>query len=403
MSWEDLLGRVREMGGRAYIVGGFVRDELRGTVPHDRDVVVTGASRETFEREFWGAVPVGRQFPVYRIFLDGELVEVALARRDRKTGPGHDGFIIEHAPDITIEEDLFRRDITINAAARDMETGELVDPYGAARDIEARVIRAVSQHFAEDPLRALRAARFAASLGYAIEPGTIRMMRACRDEIAVLSDSRIVGELERALASPRPSIFFRELLRAEVLDVSFPWAAALIGKTQPAAYHPEGDAFEHTMIVLDAVAERTSDTKTRFAALMHDVGKGATPPDMLPHHYGHEARGAEIVSGLPAAYRREWKRAASVCAAEHMRAALTRRPGKKVDVLERAEKSGLGAEALGTIVEADSGHRPSYLTARAAQKVLARVELPQDMRDVRRIKEHIRAERIMRLAELRGD
>lgn len=403
MTEDEFLRRVKSIGGRAYLVGGCVRDEMRGVVPHDRDIVVVGASREAMERAFEGAAPVGRQFPVYRLFIDGSFVEVALARRDRKTAPGHDGFVIEHSPDITIEEDLFRRDITINAAARDIETGEVIDPYGAARDIECGVIRAVSRHFAEDPLRALRAARFAAVLGHEIEPETIRMMRECGSEVTALSDMRVVGELERALAAPRPSVFFRELVRAELLDAAFPEIAALIGKSQPEEHHPEGDAFEHTMQIIDAVSERTESLKTRFAALMHDIGKGATPTDMLPHHYGHDERGAAIVSALPSAYRREWKRAAAACAAEHMRAALARRPGKQTDVLEHAERSGLGAEGLGLIVELDAGHRPYYLTSDAAKKVLARVELPPDMRDVRRIKEHIRGARIRRLIELRGD
>ncbi|MDR1134324.1 MAG: hypothetical protein LBL05_09165, partial [Synergistaceae bacterium] len=199
MTEREFARAVREAGGRAFIAGGWVRDRLRGVKPRDRDYVVTGLGEDVFAAVFAGAKRVGRGFPVYLLEVDGAPCEIAFARRERKTGPGYRGFEISARPDITIEEDLYRRDTTINSMAESLETGELIDPWGGARDIGRRVVRATSDHFADDPVRALRAARHSAQFGYAIEPGTVRVMEKCREELALEPGERLTNELRMAL------------------------------------------------------------------------------------------------------------------------------------------------------------------------------------------------------------
>lgn len=277
---------------RAYVVGGAVRDTLLGLPVKDRDWVVVGETPESMLAR--GFRPVGRDFPV---FLHPEThEEYALARTERKSGRGYTGFVCHAAPDVTLEEDLLRRDLSINAIARDTG-GALIDPHGGVRDLEARIFRHVGPAFAEDPLRVLRVARFAARLpDFTLAPETLALMRemSASGELAHLVPERVWQELARGLMEARPSRMFRVLRECGALVVILPELDRLFGVPQPPQYHPEIDTGEHTMRVIDQAARAGHPLEIRWACLLHDLGKGATPADILPHHYEHEARGAPL-------------------------------------------------------------------------------------------------------------
>jgi len=281
-----------------YMVGGAVRDELLGLPVSDRDWVVTGATPEQMLAR--GYRQVGRDFPV---FLHPDTTEeYALARTERKTGPGYHGFVVNSAPDVTLEQDLARRDLTINAMARDA-TGQLIDPYGGQADLEQRLLRHVSPAFSEDPLRVLRVARFAArfnALGFRIADETLQLMvdMAAGGELTSLAPERVWQECHRALTGPRPAQFFRVLRQCGALAVLLPEVDRLFGVPQPAKYHPEIDSGEHTLMVLEQAERISHDSRVRFAALVHDVGKGTTPASEWPRHIGHEQRGARLIREL---------------------------------------------------------------------------------------------------------
>lgn len=284
---------------KTFLVGGAVRDRLLGLPVLERDWVVVGARpQDLIDRGFR---PVGRDFPVFLHPQTGE--EYALARTERKTGPGYHGFAVHASPEVTLEEDLARRDLTINAIAEDPETGQLIDPWGGRSDLAARRLRHVSPAFVEDPLRVLRVARFAArfaGLGFEIAPGTLDLMRTIvdRDELAALPAERIWQETQRALALPMPRMFFETLRECGALRRVFPEIDALFGVPQPATWHPEIDTGVHTMMVVDQAAALSDDPRVRFAALVHDLGKGTTPPEQWPRHAGHEARGVKLLDRL---------------------------------------------------------------------------------------------------------
>ncbi|MFS8514583.1 MAG: HD domain-containing protein [Planifilum fulgidum] len=258
---------------------------------------------------------------------------------------------------MTIEEDLKRRDLTINSVAIEVATGEVVDPFGGVEDIRRGIIRATSEAFREDPLRVYRAARFAARFGFRVEPGTLAMMRDMKEELPALTPERVGLEVIKALETENPSIFFRVLAEADVLDVHFPELDALIGVPQPPEHHPEGDAFEHSMQVLEAMARMTKDPVLRWVAVVHDLGKGVTPKELLPRHHGHEKAGVPLVEALGRRLKlpKRFTRAAKVGAAEHMRAFRIgeMRPGKAVRLLEQVRKTALGVEGLSLLVKAD--------------------------------------------------
>ena len=355
--------KINDAGGRAYIVGGSVRDELRGVPAADKDYVVTGVSEDTFRSLFPKACKVGRGFPVYLVMIDGRASEVAFARRDTKTGRGYRGFEAEFSPDITIEEDLFRRDTAMNSMAVSLQSGELIDPFGGADDIKERVIRATSDCFTEDPVRALRAARQAAQLGFAIEPRTFGLMHACGAELAGEPRERLVKELELALGSDRPSVFFRSLLEAGILDVSYRTVYSMVGRPQPEKYHPEGDVFNHAMEAVDRAAQLSRRTEVRFAALLHDIGKILTPDADLPRHIGHDRLGPDalVMFNREMTLPRLWLACAKFAATEHMRACMIKQPGKIVDLLERLERHPIGFDGFKTIVLADGKELPDFL------------------------------------------
>jgi tRNA nucleotidyltransferase (CCA-adding enzyme) len=324
-----------------YLVGGALRDELLGLPVRERDWVVVGATPEALLR--LGYRPVGRDFPVFLHPETGE--EYALARTERKVGPGYRGFAIHCAPDVTLEDDLRRRDLTINALARDRE-GRLVDPWGGRRDLEARVLRHVSPAFAEDPVRILRVARFAArfaGLGFTVAPETMDLMRAMVEggEADALVPERVWQETHKALAEPHPEAFLSVLRECGALARVFPELDALWGVPQPERWHPEVDTGAHMLLVMRQAARLSGSPRVRFAALMHDLGKGTTPPALWPRHIGHEERGATLVRRLSDRLRvpTDYRHLAELTARWHGLAhrALDLRATTILDLLERCD------------------------------------------------------------------
>ncbi|WP_206919138.1 HD domain-containing protein [Alicyclobacillus suci] len=353
--------KIADVGGRLYLVGGAVRDAYMGRAATDSDYCVTGIRAETFRELFPDAFVAGAAFAVFRMTVDDVVTEFALARMERKVGQGHKGFEVVSTPEVTIEQDLYRRDLTVNAMAVDVLTEEMFDPYGGRQDIDQGVIRAVSAAFSEDPLRVYRAARFAAQLNFTIADDTLLMMRKLRAELTSLSPERVFVELKRALASDKPSLFFRWLHRAGVLDVHFKEVAALAGVEQPVKWHPEGDAFEHTMQVLDAAAALTTRAEVRFAALVHDVGKARTPRHKWPAHHGHEVAGVPLVKHLCARLRlpTHWTQAALFATEQHMKIHVLDKMKctKVVDLLTDAHRTPLGVDGFSIIGMADDRGR----------------------------------------------
>ena len=281
-----------------YLVGGAVRDRLLGRPVHERDWVVVGARPEELERD--GFVPVGREFPVFLHPQTKE--EYALARVERKVGPGYRGFTTQFAPDVTLEDDLRRRDLTINAMA-ETPSGEIVDPYGGRQDLEARLLRHVSDAFVEDPVRILRVARFAAryaGLGFRVAEETRALMESmtASGEVDALVPERVWKETERALGEPRPDVFFQTLRSCGALAKIFPELDALYGIPQPAKWHPEVDTGVHVMLVVRYAAGIGAPNSVRFAALMHDLGKALSPRERWPSHRGHEEAGVPLIIEL---------------------------------------------------------------------------------------------------------
>jgi tRNA nucleotidyltransferase (CCA-adding enzyme) len=273
-----------------YCVGGAVRDRLLGLPVQDHDWVVVGSTPD--EMVARGFKPVGSDFPV---FLHPEThEEYALARTERKVAQGYKGFTVYAAPEVTLEQDLLRRDFTINAIAQDAD-GKLIDPYGGQADLKAGVLRHVSAAFAEDPVRILRGARFAARFGFAFAPETLALMRTmvANGEVDALVAERVWQELARGLMEKHPSRFFTTLRECGALKKILPELDALFGVPQPPQYHPEIDCGIHAMLVLDDTAKHGYPLEVRFAALGHDLGKGSTPADILPRHIGHEMRSVE--------------------------------------------------------------------------------------------------------------
>jgi tRNA nucleotidyltransferase (CCA-adding enzyme) len=286
-----------------YLVGGAVRDKLLGLTPRERDWVVVGASAD--EMLALGYQQVGKDFPV---FLHPETHdEYALARTERKTAPGYTGFAVHAKADVTLEEDLLRRDLTINAMAESV-SGEIIDPYHGQQDLEKRILRHVSPAFNEDPVRILRVARFAArfaSLGFTIASETMALMQNMVDsgEVDALVPERVWTETARALSEQAPSRFFEVLRECDALARLFPEIDCLFGVPQPEQHHPEIDTGIHTMMALEQAARLSADPEVRFAALLHDLGKGTTPKEEWPKHIGHEERGVPLVKTLCDRYR----------------------------------------------------------------------------------------------------
>jgi tRNA nucleotidyltransferase (CCA-adding enzyme) len=323
----------------AYVVGGAVRDELLGLAVKDRDWVVVGATPEQMLAA--GFRPVGKDFPV---FLHPEThEEYALARTERKTAPGYHGFVFHTAPDVTLEDDLVRRDLTINAIAR-ADDGALTDPFGGRADIDAKVFRHVSGAFAEDPVRILRLARFAARFAeFTVAPETLALMRQMVEhgEVDALVAERVWQEIARGLMEAAPSRMLAVLRDCGALARIMPELDALWGVPQPPLHHPEVDTGVHMTLVIDYAAERGFALAVRFAALMHDLGKGATPPQDWPSHHGHEGLGLALIDALCRRLKvpNECRELALMTAREHgnvSRAGILR-PNTIVTLFERCD------------------------------------------------------------------
>jgi len=278
---------------QVFCVGGAVRDELLGLIVKDRDFVVVGSTPD--QMEHLNFKPVGKDFPVFLHPNTHE--EYALARTERKTGKGYKGFQIHADPTVTLEQDLARRDLTINAIAKD-ENGHLIDPYGGLDDLKLKIFRHVSPAFSEDPVRILRTARFAARFTeFSIAPETLELMRDMvkNGEVDALVPERVWQEIAKGLMEQKPSRMFEVLRECGALQKIMPELDILWGVPQPEIYHPEIDTGLHIMMVIDYAAKQEFSLPIRFAALTHDLGKGTTPKDILPRHTGHEVRGVDLL------------------------------------------------------------------------------------------------------------
>lgn len=324
---------------KTYVVGGAVRDELLGLPVSDRDHVVVGATPEQMVAA--GFRPVGKDFPVFLHPKTHE--EYALARTERKTAPGYHGFVFHTSPDVRLEDDLVRRDLTINAMAR-ADDGSVIDPYHGQQDLAARLFRHVSPAFAEDPVRILRVARFAARFpDFRVAGETKALMRHMVDqgEVDALVPERVWQEIARGLMEQKPSRMFDVLRDCGALARIMPELDALWGVPQPPRHHPEVDTGVHMMLVIDYAAERGFELAVRFAALMHDLGKGLTPSADWPSHHGHEGMGVELVAALCQRLRvpNDCRDLALMAAREHgnVHRALELRANTMVSLFERCD------------------------------------------------------------------
>jgi tRNA nucleotidyltransferase (CCA-adding enzyme) len=357
-----------------FVVGGAVRDALLGLPVSDRDWVVVGSTPEAMAAQ--GYVPVGKDFPVFLHPQTRE--EYALARTERKTARGYKGFAVQAAPDVTLQEDLARRDLTINALALPevlahapcaQWAGHITDPYGGQRDLQARVLRHVTSAFAEDPVRILRLARFAARFAdFAVAPETMALMRQMVQdgEVDHLVPERVWQEIARGLMSKQPSRMFEVLRECGALKVLLPELDRLWGVPQRAEHHPEIDTGVHAMLVLDQSARLHAPLAVRWTALMHDLGKGSTPADVLPRHIGHEGRSAKLAQQVALRLRvpGDCKELADVVAREHgnihrsgeLNAAAIMRLLTRCDAIRQPERFALVLQAC----EADARGRKGF-------------------------------------------
>jgi tRNA nucleotidyltransferase (CCA-adding enzyme) len=324
---------------KIYCVGGAIRDELLGLPVKDRDWVVVGATPESLLAE--GYKPVGKDFPVFLHPKTRE--EYALARTERKTAPGYAGFVFHTDASVTLEEDLARRDLTINAIARS-DDGALIDPYGGRRDLAARLFRHVSPAFAEDPVRILRLARFAARFAeFSVAPETLELMRTmvANGEVDALVPERVWQEIARGLMEARPSRMIEVLRDCGALARLLPELDCLFGVPQPPQYHPEVDTGVHQLLVIDQAAATQQPLPVRFACLLHDLGKGVTPAHVLPHHYGHEAASEGLARQVGERLKSpsDCRELAVMVAREHgiVHQGLVLRPETVVKLIERCD------------------------------------------------------------------
>ena len=404
---------------QVYLVGGAVRDGLLGRAVSERDWVVVGATPAELEKA--GFIPVGRDFPVFLHPQTRE--EHALARLERKIGPGYRGFTTEFSPGVTLEDDLRRRDLTINAMAED-GSGKLIDPYGGKRDLDARLLRHVSEAFVEDPVRILRVARFAARyapLGFNVAEETLALMRRMVEdgEANALVAERVWAETEKALAEARPDVFISVLRACGALRVIYPEIDALFGVPQPEKWHPEIDTGVHQLLALREAVKLGGGVAVRFAVLMHDLGKAATPADVLPSHHGHEDAGVALVEQLCARLRvpNHLRELAVVTARYHthvhrafeLRAATLlktlegcdalRRPERFADLLLACEADARGRTGF---EQRDYPQRAFFAAARERAAAVALTEEDRAGKTGEQIGEELRRRRLAAIEELKA-
>lgn len=348
----DLAEKLIFEGGSLYIVGGAVRDTLAGRKVNDVDLMVSGISEEKFQKIEPSLKKVGKSFPVY--LHNGK--EIAMARKEKKESDGYKGFSFD-TKDVTVKEDLKRRDLTINSMAYDIANNRLIDPFCGRKDIEDSLLVNVSESFDEDPLRVYRVARFAAQLNYRVHIHTLHKMSNLKEELYTLPGERVFKELRKALNSKFPHKFFDVLNKAGVLDVHFPEIDRLLYTPQTRKWHPEGNVFRHTMMVLDAISQLTDKEHVRFAALCHDLGKGLTPEGNLPHHYRHDHIGVDALKTLSnrIPLPNKWYNSALLSIKQHIRITKWKemKPGKVVRLFKMIKKSPLTIRDFVDIVMAD--------------------------------------------------
>jgi len=388
MKETEFLRKVAEIGGVVYVAGGWVRDRLMGRCPHDRDYVLCGLEEGTFAKEFPQAVKAGSSFPVFILTIDGEPCDVAMARTEKKKGTGYKGFVVEYGPDVTIEEDLFRRDTTINSMAWSPEEDKLIDPFGGQADINAKTIRATSYHFCEDPVRALRAARQAAEFDFTIEKHTLEMMGRCVHELSKEPKERIFGELERAMLCIRPSVFFSMLAEAGILGtVILPLDE--MWKIQS----EDGDKdFNRAMRMLDKTAELCQRSEIRFASLVRSIRLSPA---------GHE----DLLDKIDRTLRLPgvWRRCAEFASLHLPDPATGKDPAVAVDTLTKLQNHPLGIDGCIAITNAEGtiNRYPFLANSELYIEVMrsVRAELPAGIEGKAR-GEWIRAQQIEAVSKL---
>lgn len=344
ISNNSRLKNILDQGACLYLVGGAVRDLLMQKEPDDYDFCVGGLDQESFKNLFPEMVKVGKNYPIFKV-------------------NNYDFDLQKSLDDLKMEDELKRRDFTINAIAVNIKDGKMIDPFNGIKDLEKGVISVLPDAIKKDPLRAYRAARLVSEMEessdrvFSINKETEIQIKANKKRLESLAEERVFGEFRKALLSNMPARFFKVLKELDILDVHFPEIDALIGVKQPEKYHPEGDVFNHTMLSLEAAVKRTNNPLIRFSVLVHDLGKALTPEEEWPHHYRHDRDGLKPLRKLCNRIKIpvKWRKAGELAINEHMRAFRWKkmRPGKIVHLLEKAQRSNLGIEGLANIIEAD--------------------------------------------------
>jgi tRNA nucleotidyltransferase (CCA-adding enzyme) len=362
---KNIINKIKKEGGKIYLVGGAVRDKLLNKEPTDYDYCITGLTKDKFESLFPKVELVGKDFPVY--LLNGN--EIAFARIERKSGKGYKGFEIDFNPNINIKNDLKRRDLTINSMAINLHNNKLIDPFNGEKDLNNGIIKATSNTFKEDPLRVYRVVRFAAKLNFNINNKTLELMKSLKNELKTLLPERVFEELKKILLTNNSSVAFEYLAKTNLLEVHFKELKQLINIPQVKKYHPEGDVFKHTMLVLDEITKYTKEFKNdkkvllRYAALMHDIGKGLTESSKLPHHYKHNKLGINILEEIKKdnnyTIPKKWFKVTKLIIKQHMRVIYWQKmkPGKVVRLFNYIKNSPLTVKDFMLIIKADKKGR----------------------------------------------
>jgi len=355
---DEIIEKIKSNGGTLYLVGGACRNIFLNIPPYDYDFVVENIPKENFIKLFPEAEIVGKHFGVF--LING--MEFALTRQEwlMKKAKDRKDFHIKHG--ISIEEDLKRRDFTVNAIAINIHNNKLIDPYNGQKDIKNKILKAFSKAFKEDPLRILRGARLAAQYNMTVDNNTIKMIKEMKDSLKSLSKERVLKEFEKVLHSNYPKKFFEVLIKAEIADIWFPEIEALYGIPQDKENHPEGDVLTHSCMVLKAMQKYSHKESLLFAALTHDLGKGLTPYQEWPAHYGHDYKGIKPLIALCNRLKvpNKWEKVALLGVKEHMRARIhwkEMKPGKLVKLFEKIKRSPLNILEFCLILISDNEGR----------------------------------------------